>query len=168
MNFLELVSGRCSVRAYEPRPVEKEKIEYILECARMAPSACNKQPWKLYVISGEKKKAFDKVYDKEWFAQAPVAIVVCADHDISWKRPADGKDHADVDTSIIFDHLLLAAYEQGLSTCWICNFDVPLCRELLQLPDNMEPVSMTPLGYGLGATRPKSRKAKEEIIVSEQ
>lgn len=164
MKFIDLVSGRYSVRAYEQRPVEKEKLDYILECARMAPSACNKQPWKLYVLGGDRKKAFDKVYDREWFAQAPIAIVVCADHAASWKRPADGKDHSDVDTAIIFDHLLLAAYEQGLSTCWICNFDVPFCKEFLQLPDNMEPVSITPLGYGLGVTRPKSRKSADEII----
>ncbi len=164
MKFLELVSSRYSERSYDSRPVEKEKLDYILECARMAPSACNKQPWKIYVISGEKKAAFNKVYSKDWFAAAPVAIVVCALHSEAWKRPADGKDHADVDTSIICDHLLLAAQEQGLSTCWICNFDVPFCREFLNLPDDMEPVSMTPIGYGLGEKRPKVRKSASEII----
>lgn len=77
----------------------------------------------------------------------PCIIVACANHEESWHRKSDGKDHADVDVAIAVEHLCLVATEQGLGTCWVCNFDVPLCREVLCLPDSMEPVVMIPVGY---------------------
>lgn len=164
MNFLELVQKRYSVRGYASTPIEQSKIDYIIECARLAPSACNRQPWKLILLEKQRLRDFAPVYSRDWFAEAPLAIVVCADHGTSWKRPADGKDHSDVDASIITEHIVLAATEQGLGTCWICNFDVEFCRSFLALPPEWEPVSIIPVGYARCEERPKVRKAPDEIM----
>lgn len=166
MNFLELVSLRRSVRSYLSRPVEREKLDYILECARLAPSACNRQPWRFYVVcSEERKAALRRCYPREWFAEAPVCIVVCANLDESWKRGCDGRDHADIDAAIATEHICLAAAELGLGTCWICNFDVAECVSALGLPEAVRPVAITPLGYPAEAAgAPRSRKTADEIV----
>ena len=166
MNFLELVKMRHSVRSYEDRPVETEKLDYIMECVRMAPSAVNFQPWKYKIITEpETLKAIQTAYAREWFQTAPCVIVACADHDTSWHRQADGKDHADIDVAIAVEHLCLAAAEQGLGTCWVCNFDVPRCAEVLNLPENLTPVALIPVGYSVKSEIPeKKRKAIEEIL----
>lgn len=167
MNFLELVKMRHSVRSYENRPVETEKLDYIMECVRMAPSAVNFQPWKFSIITEpEALKSIKTAYDREWFQTAPCVIVACADHDTSWHRQADGKDHADIDVAIAVEHLCLAAAEQGLGTCWVCNFNVPRCAEVLELPENLTPVALIPMGYSVKLEVPeKKRKSREEIQI---
>lgn len=168
MNFLELAKSRYSVRNYQDRPVEEEKLNYILECGRIAPSAANFQPWHVIVIRDEAiRKKLLGTYNRAWLMQAPVILVICGDHNIAWKR-ADGKDHTDIDIAIIVDHMTLAAAEQGLGTCWICNFDAKKSSELLNLPDNLEPIVYLPLGYTGrvtdDSTRHLARKTPEQII----
>jgi len=94
--------------------------------------------------------------------------VICADHSQSWKRKEDGKDHADVDAAITTDHMTLQATALGLATCWICNFYVDKTRELLKLPDQLEPLVILPLGYALDSTDPErhaeKRKSLKEIV----
>ena len=115
MNFLDLVKARCSVRSYEPRPVEQEKLDYILECVRLAPSAVNFQPWRFAVVTDpERLAALKTAYPREWIQTAPCIIVACGNHEEAWHRKPDGKDHTDVDVSIAVEHLCLAAAEQGL------------------------------------------------------
>lgn len=146
-NFLELARARYSVRNYLDTPVEEEKLQYILECGRVAPSAANFQPWHIIVIrDAGMRERLGATYNRKWFMEAPVVLVICGDHHAGWKR-SDGKDHTDIDVSIIIDHMTLAAAELGLGTCWICNFDADLCRNILKLPDNVEPVACLPLGY---------------------
>lgn len=126
MNFLELVKARHSVRSYVERPIEQSKLDYILECVRLAPSAVNFQPWKFAVVT--EKNLLDAVkstYPREWIKTAPCIIVACGNHDAAWHRKLDDKDHTDVDVAIAVEHLCLAATEQGLGSCWVCNFDVP-------------------------------------------
>lgn len=95
-----------------------------------------------------------------------VEVRDCADHEVSWHRKADGKDHADIDVAIAVEHLCLAAAEQGLGTCWVCNFDVDRCREVMHLPANLEPVVLIPLGYPADETVPeKKRKTLPEILL---
>jgi nitroreductase len=146
-SFLDLAKSRYSVRNYLEKTVEEEKLQYILECGRVAPSAANFQPWHIIVIrdTGMREK-LATTYSRTWFLQAPVVLVICGDHHAAWKR-ADGKDHTDIDVSIIIDHLTLAAAEKGLGTCWICNFDARQCSEILQLPPNIEPIAYLPVGY---------------------
>ena len=165
MNFLDLVKKRHAVRDYDSRPVEKEKLDYIMECVRLAPSAVNFQPWRFKVITGGAElEAIRTVYHQPWFKKAPCVIVACTDHSVSWHRRADGKDHADIDAAIAVEHLCLAAAEQNLGTCWVCNFDVTLCRETLRLPENISPVALIPVGYPVSTDVPeKNRKTLDEI-----
>lgn len=165
MSFLELTKQRHSVRNYKDKPVEREKLLQVLEAARNAPSACNFQPWHFIVLTEEKiKNKVAETYPRDWFKQAPVVIVACGDHSVSWKR-ADGKDHCDVDLGIAIEHMTLAAAELGLGTCWVCAFDAKRCHEILELPDHLEVIALLPLGYPAEETIPeKKRKTLEEIV----
>ena len=165
-NFLDLVRLRQSVRNYLPKEVEHEKLDYIFECVRLAPSACNLQPWRFLVIKGtEARKDLQKCYARDWFAEAPVYIIACADHTVAWHRKSDNKDHSDVDISIAVEHLCLAASEQGLGTCWVCNFDVELCKKLFYIPDHIEPIALIPIGYpSKDVSSDKQRKETGDIF----
>ncbi len=157
MNFIDLAKNRFSCRSYQEKDVENEKLEQIIEAARIAPSAKNIQPWYFYVVKND-KKMLEKIYGsykKDWIREAPVVIVCCADKNQAWVRPQDGKNHSNVDASIAIDHITLAATELGLATCWICYFDVEKVRTDLALPEHIEPVALLPLGY------PKVEPAKE-------
>ena len=155
--------------------MEKEKLDYILECVRLAPSAVNKQPWRFHIVCKEEEKAWlQQCYDRDWFKTAPMYVIASVLHDEEWVR-ADGKHHGDIDIAIAVEHLCLAATEQGLATCWVCNFNAVQCKELFGLPENEEPAVLIPLGYaaerqqagdGTSGTemKPKNRKATEEII----
>lgn len=106
-----------------------------------------------------------KAYPREWMANVPCLVVACVNHEESWHRPSDGKDHADIDIAIAVEHLCLAATEQGLGTCWVCNFEVPMCREVLQLPANIEPAVLIPIGYAAAQEMSaKKRKSLKEIL----
>ena len=165
MNLLELVNNRYSCRDYEPRSVEKEKLDYIMECVRLAPSAVNKQPWKFRIVSSDEGlQKIRQCYHRDWFNSAPMYIIASILHDEEWVR-RDGKRHGDIDIAIAVEHLCLAATEQGLATCWVCNFDAALCHELFSLTDNEEAAVIIPLGYAADELRPKTRKAMSEIIV---
>lgn len=167
MDFLKLVSERYSVRKYEPRDIEKEKLDYVLECARLAPSAVNRQPWQFIVAQSEEARtALCQCYHNEWFAQAPAIIAVCVDSGAAWVRPNDGKNHADIDGSIAAEHICLAAASQGLGTCWVCNFDMAAAHEALNLPENVHPVVLIPIGYPADTASPRHtiRKTAAEIV----
>ena len=164
MDFLELVKNRYSCRAYKALNVEKEELDYILECVRYAPSAVNKQPWRFRIITNEGDKAkLQQCYNRDWFKTAPMYIIASVLHDEEWVR-ADGKHHGDIDIAIAVEHLCLAATEQGLATCWVCNFDAALCKESFALPENEEPAVIIPLGYADDEVKPKSRKGIDEIV----
>ena len=121
----------------------------------------------------EKKllEALKSAYPREWIKTAPCIIVACGDHNVAWHRKLDNKDHTDVDVSIAVEHLCLAAAEQGLGTCWVCNFDTELCRKHFKIPEMIEPVVLIPFGYpsdpALFDETPKKRKPIEEIIKRE-
>ena len=164
MQFNQLAKKRYSTRKYDSRPVEKEKLEYILEAGRIAPSAANYQPWFFIVVQDETQlRNMWETYHRPWFKDAPVHIVLCADHHVSWKR-IDGKDHADVDIAIAADHMTLAAAELNLGTCWICNFDPVKCTEVLGLPAHIEPVVILSLGYPLDEGDPERHHTKRKPI----
>lgn len=166
MNFLDLVKKRYSVRSYLPRAIEADKMNYIMECVRLAPSAVNYQPWHFSIVTdAEKLAALKSTYPREWIQTAPYIIVACTDHQEAWHRKMDGKDHADVDIAIAVEHLCLAAAEQGLGTCWVCNFDASRCKEVLSLPESWEPAVLIPIGYATEEAVPeKRRKTLNEIV----
>ena len=163
MNFLELVKNRYSCRNYKPQGIEEEKLKYILECVRFAPSAVNKQPWKFRIVNSNDDKAkIQQCYDREWFATAPTYIIASVLHNEEWVR-ADGKHHGNIDVSIAVEHLCLAATEQGLATCWVCNFDAEKCKNLFGMSENEEPAVLIPIGYANDQPKEKKRKPLEEI-----
>ncbi len=164
MKLVELAEKRYSCRAYRSDEVEREKLEYIMECVRLSPSAVNKQPWLFRIVSCDEEKAkLRQCYNREWFGTAPMYIVASILHDEEWVR-ADGKRHGDIDIAIAVEHLCLAATEQGLGTCWVCNFDAALCKQLFGMGDNEEPAVLIPLGYAADEPKEKRRKALGEIV----
>lgn len=166
MNVLSLMKQRCSVRKYEDRPIEREKLLYVLEAARVAPSACNIQPWRFLVVQDrERIRRIAPVWVTE--AKASAVIVACGDHRQAWRR-RDGKDHCDIDIAIAVDHMTLAASEIGLGTCWICSFDAFAIAVALELADHVEPIVLLPIGYpaeSKDANRHvRDRKLLDEIV----
>ena len=130
MDFQELIRRRYSVREYLPDPVSEEALARILEAGRLAPTAANRQPFRIVVLdTAGRHEALARVYDRHWFVQAPVVICVCGVPGEAWVR-LDGRSHLDVDAAIVMDHVILAATDEGLGTCWIANFDVGAAREV--------------------------------------
>jgi nitroreductase len=164
MEFSKLIAERYSVRAYKPDPVEQEKLERVLEAARLAPTAVNFQPFQLIVIHTEgREDELNRIYRKDWFVQPPLVIAACGLPDRGWIR-RDGKSFLDVDAAIVMDHLILAATNEGLGTCWVGNFDVEAAREVLGLPDDVEPIAFTPLGYPDDQPRTKKRRPLGDLV----
>jgi nitroreductase len=164
MDFSELIKKRYSVRAYKSDPVEDDKLQQVLDAARLAPSAANRQPFQLIVIHTAGREAeLRRVYHRSWFSQAPLVICICGLPGRAWVR-RDGQNYHYVDAAIAMDHLILAATNLGLGTCWVAAFDVEAAREVLGLPDEVEPVAFTPLGYPADQTRPKERKDLSELV----
>ena len=164
MGFLELAKRRYSVRAYKPHPVENEKLQQVLEAARLAPTACNLQPFQFIVIHTKGRETeLRRIYGASWFVQAPIIICACGVSEQTWVR-RDGKSYCEVDVSIATDHLILAATDLGLGTCWIAAFNADAAREILGLPDNVEPIVFTPLGYPADQAKVKTRKPISELV----
>ena len=163
MAFLDLVKQRYSCRSYQEKSVEQKKLDYVMECVRFAPSAVNKQPWMFRIVKNEADKAkLQECYNREWFATAPMYIICSVLHNEEWVR-SDGKHHGDIDIAIAVEHLCLAATEQGLATCWVCNFDAEKCKKLFGLSENEEPAVLIPIGYAADEPKEKKRKEIDEI-----
>ncbi|MFC1890188.1 nitroreductase family protein [Thermodesulfobacteriota bacterium] len=164
MEFSKVIRSRYSVRAYRDDVVKEEKLERVLEAACLAPTADNRQPFRLIVIRTAGREAeLRRVYDRDWFVQAPLVIGVCGVPGENWVRK-DGKNYLDVDAAIVMDHLILAAADAGLGTCWIAAFDAAAAREVLAIPAGVEPIAFTPLGYAADQPRPKKRKPLAELV----
>ena len=164
MEFLELATKRYSVRAYKPNPVEDEKLQQVLEAARIAPTAANRQPFQLIVIHTEgRKEELSRICRVSWFTKAPIIICICGISTQGWVR-RDGRNYCDVDVAIVMDHIVLAATDLGLGTCWVGGFHLDAAREILRLPDDVEPIAFTPLGYSDDKPRDKIRKPIDELV----
>ncbi|PVX51012.1 nitroreductase [Balneicella halophila] len=166
MDFKDLIHKRHSVRNYSPKKVSRDLIEKIVEAGRLAPSACNKQPWRFMVI--DEPELLEKVgtaYKRAWFHKAPAVIIAYGNREEAWVRDYDGKNHCDVDVAIAVDHMTLMAAELGLGTCWVCHFVPEALLEVVPVASNWEPIAMISLGYSdKDKTSEKKRKATEEIV----
>lgn len=163
----ELARDRFSCRAYSDRPVERDTLLAILDVARLAPSACNRQPWLFLVAdTDELRNAVISSYTRDWIKTAPEFIIACGIHSEAWHRGCDGKDHTDVDLSIAIEHICLAATSMELATCWVCNFDPAVITEAFNLPEGVEPIAIIPIGYPAEGTEipAKKRKPLAEIV----
>ncbi len=164
MDFFDLIQQRYSVRAYRSTAVEEDKLRKVMEAAVLAPTAANKQPFRFLVIKTQGRQAeLRRIYGRDWFVQAPLVVCACAVKDESWVR-SDGKNYAEVDATIAFTHLILAAHELGLGTCWIAAFDPAAARDVLKLPAGLDPVAFTPLGYPADKWKPKKRRPASELV----
>lgn len=149
MSLLDIAKKRYSVRKYEDKPVEKEKLEKILACAHVAPTAANLQPVKLLVVQDkERLKSIAKAGN---IYNAPLAIIVCADHSKAWTRPFDNKQTT----------------ELGLRTVWVCFFKPDVIKKEFQLPDNLEPINILAIGYGKGIAEDSERHSETRIPMEE-
>ncbi|MBN2634315.1 MAG: nitroreductase family protein [Bacteroidales bacterium] len=168
MEYYDLIRTRESLRSYDAgRPVPREILERIIEAGRLAPSAANRQPWKFLVISDEPLLAKIRLcYHREWFREAPHVLVIIGLKDSAWTRNYDGYNSIETDTAIAMTHLVLAAQNEGVGTCWIAAFDPGLLREALELKQDQVVFGITPLGYpkaGYQKSTLKNRKPQDEI-----
>ncbi len=164
MEFSELIEKRYSVRAYKADPVEDANLQKVLDAARLAPTAANRQAIQFIVVQTKGREAeLGRIYKPDWFVEPPLVICACGVPSENWVR-RDGKNYNDVDVAIAMDHLILAAANAGLGTCWIGAFDPQAAREVLDLPEGIEPIAFTPLGYPADEPRPKKRKSLSELV----
>ncbi len=164
MSFLELAEARYSVRQYAKTPVEQEKIDCILEAAKLAPTAKNLQPQFIYVLKSA--EAIAKVNEVSSCAyNAPVVFIVCYDKDTAWKNPLNGdRSSGEMDASIVGTHMMLEAASQGLGTCWVGWFDPAAVSKAFDIPDNLYPAFMLDCGYPADGSKPSPRHyASKEI-----
>jgi nitroreductase len=164
MDVFETIAARYSVRGYRPDPVDDETLAKVLEAARLAPTAANRQPFRIVVVHTRgREDELARVYGRRWFTQAPLVLAFVAVPGEAWRR-MDDKPYDEVDTAIAMDHLVLAATALGLGTCWIAAFDPQAAREVLGLPDDVEPVALTPLGYPDKPRAATGRRPIEELV----
>ena len=165
-SLMDLIEKRKSIRSYKPQDVEEEKLNYILQAFRKAPSAKNLQPWKLIVVK-DKKKISDlsiACNNQTFISEAPVLIVACAKEDEAYGVMGGYMNSYPVDIALALEHLILAATEKGLGTCWIGAFKEKLVKDLLDVPDNVRVVAITPVGYPAVEGRTRGRKPISEIV----
>ena len=169
MEFYDLIRTRESIRDYDPdKPVSKAVLTRILDAGRLAPSAANRQPWTFVVVSSEEKlKEVRACYHREWFKQAPHILVVVGNKSESWVRGYDGYNSIETDLAITMDHLILAAENEGVGTCWIIAYDYDTLAKAIGLKENEVIYCITPLGYPHDGFKKKGRKIRkplEEVV----
>jgi nitroreductase len=169
MEFTDLIRSRESIRNYDPdRPVPEKILEKILDAGRLAPSACNYQPWRFLVISSpEMLEKVRTCYHREWFSQAPHILVILGLKDLAWKRTYDGYNSIETDVAIAMTHIILAAENEGVGTCWIAAYDPALLKKAINPGRNEFIFGITPLGYpgpGFRKAGKKIRKPLGEIV----
>lgn len=165
-DILSLARERFSARKFTTEPVSEEDLAYVMECVRLAPSACNRQPWKWLIVRSEEAKAQLRVcYDREWFKTAPMYIVGMKNVEENWVRKYDDKPHGDIDVAIAAEHLCLAATERGLGTCWVCAYASNKMKKLFPR-DGFEAVVIIPIGHIADdcLRNEKNRKEMKEIM----
>ena len=164
-SFIDLAVARYSVRSYDKAPVEQEKIDRLLEVVRIAPTARNLQPQRLLVVTDPERLALiDRCTPCRY--RAPLVFIVCYDTDVCWVRSFDNESSGAVDASIVTTHLMLEASSIGLGSVWVMNFDATRIRKLFDLPENIVPVALLPVGYPASDVKP-SPHHEESLDLSE-
>ena len=168
MEITEAIRSRRSIRNYQDRPIEQEKLMRILEAGRLAPSARNLQDWKFIVVrdKAKRQRLSEAAMGQPHLAKAPAVIAACATQ--AGNVMPCGQYCYPIDLAIAVDHMSLAAMAEGLGTCWIGAFDPQAAREVLGLPPGVEPIAFTPLGFAADAPREKKRKSRAELVKFER
>lgn len=164
MALMEQIRKRYSVRSYQRRPVEKEKLNAVLEAARLAPSACNVQEWRFVVVQDAetRNKLVPAANNQAFVGEAPVIIVCCATNTDHVMRC--GQTAYPIDVAIAIEHMALQAVEEGLGTCWIGSFYEDKVKAILEIPDDIRVVELLTLGYPADKPKPKTRDPIEKIV----
>ncbi len=145
MNFLELAAARYSVRSFSSKPIPADVLDAILEAGRLAPTAKNQQPQRIFVI--QSPEAMEKLLAVRSVYNAPVVLLVCADTDAACDRPVVDHNLGEMDASIVATHMMLAAASLGVGSCWMCAFKPAEVSAAFDLPAHVVPCLLLPLGY---------------------
>jgi nitroreductase len=168
MDVLQTIAARYSVRGFKPDPVSDDDLAKVLEAARWAPTAANRQAFRLIVMHTEgREEEIGRIYGRAWLQQAPLVLAVIAVPGEAWRR-VDDKPYDEVDATIVMDHVILAATSLGLGTCWIAAFDPDAAREILGLPEDVAPIAFTPLGHADKPRAVTGRRPLEELVYYER
>ena len=162
-NFMKLCESRFSVREYSQKTVEKEKIEKLLRVAQLSPTAANKQPQKIYIITKEEDKKKLTTVTKYTF-NAPLFFIVCTDKNIAWKHRTEDVYSTEIDGSIVSTNILLEAHDIGLGSVYVRSFQTEKLKQLFNIPENMVPVAILPIGYPKEGTKPSESHFKRKDI----
>lgn len=170
----QLINERRSIRKYTEKPVEREKLNLVIEAARLAPSACNAQPWRFVVVDEAELKARliseglgGVVVPNSWAKTAPAVIVACSDLELVTHKLAErvqGVEYHLIDMGIALEHIALKAVELGLGTCYIGWFNAKAIKKLLKLPQNWKAECLLTIGYPADVPEASKRKELKEII----
>jgi len=166
MNVLEVIKKRRSVRKYKKDPIPEEALSRVLQAARLAPSGKNFQPWKFIIVKDKslKEKLAQASAGQFFMAEAPIIIVGCGFPDNCYAHMGRYMKSWSVDVTIAFDHLMLQAQEEGLGTCWIGSFEEEEVKEILNVPESVKVLALTPLGYPGEIPAFRGRKSLDEIV----
>lgn len=164
MEFLELAKNRYSERSFDKsRPIEEEKLSKILEAGRVAPTACNFQPQKVYVIKSE--DALWKAAKLTHTYNAPVVLLICYDANVVWKNSREeGYNSGEQDASSVLTSMMFEAEDLGIHSLWIRGFNSKLVAEAFELPENIKPVMMLAIGYPTAESQPSPRHADKKPL----
>jgi nitroreductase len=167
MKVPEAIKQRRSIRAYSSREVSAKKLARVLEAARLAPSACNRQPWKFVVVREEQtREKLARLARNPFVTEAPITLAaVCTEPE--WMLSSGVHAYA-VDLAIAIDHITLMAVHEGLGTCWIGDFDQEEAKSVLEVPEELVIVALLPLGYPAEEPAARGRKELEEIVCYEK
>jgi nitroreductase len=164
MEFYDVLKNRRSVRSYKADPIPQKSLDKIAEAVQAAPSACNKQPWNFRIVLNEELKAkICKCYQADWLKEAPAIIVALGNSEECWKR-LDGTPITDIDMGIAMEHVVLAASAEGLSTCWICAYEITAINKALNIMKPWSVLAISPLGFSEATPEMPKRKPIEEVF----
>lgn len=166
MSVLDVIRKRRSTRRYKQDQVPPDALWRVFEAARLAPSGKNLQPWKFILVKDSAlKEALAKASHRQYFiAKAPIIVVACGFPDNCYLRMGHYMKSWTVDVAIALEHLMLQAEEEGLGTCWIGAFEESEVKSILNVPENVKVLALTPLGYPDDEPRYRGRKSIEEIV----
>lgn len=167
MNVFEAISRRYSCRSYRDQPIEPQKLQQILEAARLAPSARNLQDWRLVVVTDKqlRLKLAQAANNQMFIAEAPVTIVACSNSDHIMRC---GQPVAPIDVAIALEHIALQAVQEGLATCWIGSFYADKVQKLLAIPPEVTIVELMSLGYPADKPQARGRLPLDAIVCREK
>ena len=167
MDIFDAITRRYSCRSYKPAPIETEKLEKVLEAARLAPSASNRQDWRFVIVTDPdtRAKLADAANNQKFIASAAVVIVACSN---STHVMACGHPVGPIDVAIALEHIALQATDLGLATCWIGAFNQPKVKAILDIPRDITVIQLMPIGYPDDTQRPPKREPIENIVSYEK